>query len=138
MPIGTWNQNPRPLLDSFQYYESNDNLRIGKWVFIENHIFRDNHYYLGLCKISILSLDHLRTMFWKTSISLDSCWLVRFNFKLRLLFWTTTKNLTFWIILPLGRNFGIGAHEQLWTNREYGCVCIKGRNSNTQLVMGFQ
>ena len=39
-PIGTPNQDPRPLLDSFQCHESNDGLRFGKRAPVENHIFR--------------------------------------------------------------------------------------------------
>ena len=47
-PIGTQNQELRPLLDSLHRHESNGSLRFGKQAFIENHIFRGNPNCLDL------------------------------------------------------------------------------------------
>ena len=38
-PIRTRNQDPRPLLDSFQHHEVDGGLRFCKRAFIKNHIF---------------------------------------------------------------------------------------------------
>ena len=58
--IGTRNQNPRPLSNSFWCHKSNSSLKISKQFFIRNHVSRGklNHldlheflitWYLGLC-----------------------------------------------------------------------------------------
>ena len=52
-PIGTQNQDLRPLPDLFRQCESNGSLRIGKRAFVENHIFRSKHYCLNLREISV-------------------------------------------------------------------------------------
>ena len=44
---------PRPLPNSFQHHEFNSGLKISKQASVENHIFRDMNYCLGLLKISI-------------------------------------------------------------------------------------
>ena len=40
-------------------------------------------------------------LFWKPSISLDSCWRVEFNFKIKSLCWLTDEKLIIWMILSL-------------------------------------
>ena len=61
-PIGIQNQDLRTLPDSFRHQESNSSIRIGKWVSIENCIFRDKYYCLDLCEISITWYPEL--CFW--------------------------------------------------------------------------
>ena len=134
-PIETRNQNLRPLPDFFGHHESSNGLIIGKQVSVENHIFWGKHYCFSLREISISW--HPKILFWKLSIPLDLCWLVEFNFKLQLLFWLTSKKLTFWMILPQGLKYGTEAQKQLWTHIEYDWAHIRGRNSNIQFFMGF-
>ena len=52
-PTGTWNQDLRPFSNSFQCYESNVGIKIGKRASIENYIFRGKPYYLDLREISV-------------------------------------------------------------------------------------
>ena len=117
----------------FLYHESNSGLRFSKQVSVENHIFRGKPYCLDLCEISITWYSRL--CFGKSS--LDSCWRVGFNFEFKSLFWLADKNLTFWMILLLGskmRNWSSGAvvnARRVWLDR------IRDRNSNIQLIMGF-
>ena len=92
-PTGTWNQNLRPLLDSFQCHESNGGLKIDKRASFENHVFRWFTW-----NFNILTSGAL---FWKSIIPLDSCWRVEFKFKLKSLFLPTDKKLIFWTILPI-------------------------------------
>ena len=52
-PTEIWNQDPRPLSNSFRCPESNGSVRIDKRASVENHIFQDKHYCLSLCEFSI-------------------------------------------------------------------------------------
>ena len=52
-PTETQNQDLRPFLESFQWHESNGDLKIRKRAFIDNRVFRGKHYCLDLREISV-------------------------------------------------------------------------------------
>ena len=61
----------------------------------------------------------------------------RTQIELQSLFWLMSEKFTFWTILPLDLKLWIWSSGAAMNAREHGWARIRGRNSNTQLVMDF-
>ena len=95
----TRTQDPRSIPDSFWCHEFDDSLIFRKTSFLWKL------YFLRWVLLSRFSWNCnnliYKTLFWKLSILLNSCWLLGFNFKRKSIFWLTDKISIFWTILLL-------------------------------------
>ena len=132
-PTETRNQDPRPPLESFLCHDPMTVSNLANELLLKIIVFWGKSRFAW--NFNNLTFGAL---FWKLSIPLYSCWWIRFNCELKSMFWLTGKKF---VILndfaPKGRKCKIGALEHLWTQREHCWTHIRGRNSNSQLVMSF-